>query len=29
MLRHLVRTVLPTGTPWHGAAGAVRDRDLR
>jgi tellurite resistance protein TehA-like permease len=22
MLRHLVRTVLPTGTPWHGAAGA-------
>jgi tellurite resistance protein TehA-like permease len=24
MLRHLVRTVLPTGTPWHGAAGAVR-----
>jgi tellurite resistance protein TehA-like permease len=29
MLRHLVRTVLPTGTPWHGAAGAVRDGDLR
>ena len=29
MLRHLVRTVLPTGTPWHGAAGAVRDGDRR